>query len=160
LLGLQAVGEGDIIRRIDVFAAFMQRKGSLGDLRRFEPGYAPPYADAVDPLHHMAGMAMATSRGTVFVGPEAFEELRDSGACWIDVREPGEFDAAPITVDGITNIPLRQLRDRLGDLPKDSKIVILCQRGSRAYQAAIFLRDAGFDDIVVMGGGRSAITTA
>ncbi len=157
LLGLQGVGEGDIVRRVDVFSSYLQQQATFSNLLLFEPGYAPPYAEAVDPLHHLVGMANAECRGVTFLGPDSFEELKDKSPIWLDVREPPEYEAAPLQVAGIKNLPLNQLRDNLGDLPKDTKIVIVCQRGSRAYQAATILEDAGFGDVVVLGGGRSAI---
>ncbi len=157
LLGLQGVGKGDIVRRVDVFAAYLQYYGTLNDLLLFEPGYAPPYAEAVDPLHHLVGMAIAESRGVVFVGPDSFAQLRDESAVWLDVREPAEYEAAPLEVPGVKNLPLNELRENLDNLPKEAKIVIVCQRGSRAYQAATVLRDAGYSDVVVLAGGQSAI---
>ncbi len=157
LLGLQAVGEGDVARRIDVFATFLQFGATVDDLLNFEHGYAPPYAEAVDPLHHLAGMAKARERGTIITGPLAVCEFADEDVIWLDVREEAEQKDFPLELPGLQKFPLETLCARLGDLPSDRKIIIVCQRGSRAYQAAVFLQDAGFDDVLVLGGGRAML---
>ncbi len=69
LLGLQAAGSGDICRRIDVFSSLLQNKSTINDLLNFEHGYAPPYAEALDPLHQLAAMALAQKNGMSFIGP-------------------------------------------------------------------------------------------
>lgn len=157
LLGVQGVGQGDVVRRIDVFAGFLQHQATVDDLLDFEPGYAPPYAEAVDPLHHLAGMACAARRGTVFAGPEDVDQLSAANAVWLDVREPIEQEEYPLELPEVVKIPLDRLRQDAVDLPRDRKIVIVCQRGSRAYQAAVMLHDLGFEDVVVLGGGRAAL---
>ncbi|MEJ2720584.1 MAG: FAD-dependent oxidoreductase [bacterium] len=69
LLGLQAVGKGDIARRVDVFSSLLQHEADVEDIFDFEHGYAPPFSEALDPLHHLAGIARAVGRGVEFVGP-------------------------------------------------------------------------------------------
>ncbi|MFC1475951.1 FAD-dependent oxidoreductase [Candidatus Zixiibacteriota bacterium] len=157
LLGLQGVGGGEIARRIDVFSVFLRNDATIDDLLGFEPGYAPPFSEAVDPLHHLAGMARATSRGVVFINPGEFGQLSSAGVLWLDVREPVEQEELPFDLPEVVRIPLDRLRAEASDLPRDRKIVIICQRGSRAYQAAVFLKDAGFDDVVILSGGRAAL---
>ena len=53
----------------------------------------------------------------------------------------------------ILNIPLGSLRDRLAELPRDQRIVVVCKRGPRSYQAALILTAAGFKDVAILGGG-------
>lgn len=156
LLGLQAVGKGDICRRIDVFSSFLQRRGSVNDLLDFEQGYAPPYSEAIDPLHQMASIALAKERGLQFIGPAgAFP----SDAVYLDVRENVEAEADPWSPTGsgdVINIPLGELRDRLGELSRDRKTVLICRRGPRSYQAALILKKSGFNNVFVIGGGTTA----
>jgi len=156
LLGLQAVGRGDICRRVDVFSSFLQRNGTLEDLLDFEQGYAPPYSEALDPLHHLASVTAARKRGCVFISPNS-DHPRD--AIYLDVREPEEVSSEPWpSSEGIEllNIPLNDLRDRIGELDSGRKICIVCRRGPRSYQAAVILQQAGFDNVVLIGGGTQA----
>ena len=166
LLGLQAVGAGDICRRVDVVASFLQRKAGIEDLLDFEPGYAPPYAEALDPLYHLAAMAAARKRGISFLKPgldiDNFMEHNDfSNVIGLDVREPDEIEAQPWTLpekfDGqLVTIPLNDLKERLGELDRSKKILLMCRRGPRSYQAAHILRQAGFDDVHIVSGGAQA----
>jgi NADPH-dependent 2,4-dienoyl-CoA reductase/sulfur reductase-like enzyme/rhodanese-related sulfurtransferase len=155
LLGLQAVGAGDIFRRIDVFSSFLQRQGTLTDLLDFEHGYAPPYSEALDPLYQLASFAIARNRGLSVVSPY----VRDEGII-LDVREVDEIESEPWPTgpnQELINIPLGELRSRHGELDKGKKIIIACRRGPRSYQAGLILKHAGFDDVHVIGGGAQAL---
>ncbi len=151
LLGLQAVGLGDVLRRIDVMSALLSEGKHIDDLFDFEHGYAPPYSEALDPLHHLAGIANAKSRGIEFVAPIP----NDENVIWLDVREPEEAEGLPWPRTTIS-IPLNDLRERLHELNKSQQINIVCRRGPRSYQAAVILKRAGFDKVAVIGGGTQA----
>jgi rhodanese-related sulfurtransferase len=66
------------------------------------------------------------------------------------VREPVEL--AVENVPGAVNIPLGQLRARLGELPRDREIVVVCRSGQRAYYATRILLQNGFDARNASGG--------
>ena len=68
----------------------------------------------------------------------------------LDVREPVELavEQAP----GAVNIPLGQLRARLGELPRDREILVICRSGQRAYYATRLLRQHGFNARNLSGG--------
>jgi NADPH-dependent 2,4-dienoyl-CoA reductase/sulfur reductase-like enzyme/rhodanese-related sulfurtransferase len=160
LLGLQAVGAGDVCRRIDVFAAFLQNGARVGDLFDFEHGYAPPYAEALDPLHQMAGIARAQSRGVELVRPEiALEDDRDNHLLVLDVRERKEAEGRPLPERltparaEVVNVPLNELASRRQTLDRGARIVVVCQRGPRAYQAALMLKANGFERAGFLAGG-------
>src|SRR5258708_40098896 len=58
------------------------------------------------------------------------------------VRAPAEWRAGHIAAS--QHIPLGQLRDRLGELPKDGTILAVCRSGSRSDSAARGLRTLGY----------------
>jgi len=165
LLGLQAVGKGDICRRIDVFSAFLQRGATVADVFDHEHGYAPPFAEALDPLYHLAGVAVAAERGTAFVGPgcSGLDEAVGRDVVLLDVRETEESEDEPLpsSLTGAAArtvvIPLGELRSRLDELDKSARVVVICKRGPRSYQAALMLRAAGFDDVTVAAAGLHAL---
>lgn len=68
----------------------------------------------------------------------------------VDVREPVEFQQAHIA--GARLIPLGQLGSRLGEIPTDKQVLVVCQTGSRSGMAARQLAKAGYDVINVNGG--------
>jgi NADPH-dependent 2,4-dienoyl-CoA reductase/sulfur reductase-like enzyme/rhodanese-related sulfurtransferase len=156
LLGLQAVGEGDVCRRVDVVSALLRQRARVADLLDFEHGYAPPYSEAMDPLYHLAAMIQAQERaGLVFTSPQ-FTTKPDDCFQWLDVREDFESEAIPIpSIDAhaVVRIPLNELREQLDRLDPRRPVIIVCQRGPRAYQAARLLRHNGFDEVCILGGG-------
>ena len=161
ILGLQAAGNGDICRRVDTISALMQNGATVYDLLAFEHGYAPPYAEALDPLHHLAAMAEATRlRGITFINPGGDFSSFGADTIWLDVREPSEIETEPWPAGEnkgrLLAIPLNDLRDRLDELDKKSKFVIVCKRGPRSYQACTILKLAGFSDVSILSGGYQA----
>jgi len=159
LLGLQAAGPGDISRRIDVFSSFLLRRASVDDLLDFEHGYAPPFSEALDPLHHLAGIARAQQRGVNFENPGCACDFRK--VLWLDVRELEEAEENKWPVldeinSNYINIPLNDLRQNLDKIKNSDEIVIVCRRGPRSYQAALILKEAGFDNIHILSGGTQA----
>jgi adenylyltransferase/sulfurtransferase len=71
----------------------------------------------------------------------------------LDVREPHEYQIANI---GARLIPLRQLPEKLGELDRDSEIVVHCKSGQRSTQACEILRTAGFARVSNLAGGINA----
>ncbi len=84
------------------------------------------------------------------VTPEQAKELSDQGAYFIDVREPHEYKTghAPSAV----NIPLGSLDRRLGSIPKEREILVICQSGARSASASALLAKAGYTVFNVKGG--------
>jgi len=72
----------------------------------------------------------------------------------VDVREPWEHDKARI--DGATLIPMREIPARLGELPRDREIVLMCHHGSRSAQAAQWLAGNGVARVHNLAGGIDA----
>ncbi|MDP2996629.1 MAG: rhodanese-like domain-containing protein [Bryobacterales bacterium] len=110
--------------------------------------YAPQYGAAKDPVN-MAGMAAANvARGDVALA--RWDDLPDTGALLVDVRDPAEY--ARDHIDGAINIPLDQLRDRLNELPRDREIWVNCAAGQRSYYALRILKQRGFHARNLSGG--------
>lgn len=83
--------------------------------------------------------------------------------CWVaehlddvhvlDVRRQAEIDADLGTVKGSVVIPIDDLRDRVGEVPRDKPVVVLCRSGKRSAQATVILKNAGIEDVANIGGG-------
>ena len=63
------------------------------------------------------------------------------GVVIVDVRSPSEFASAHI--DEATNIPIGEFQNRIGEIPADRDIVLVCQSGVRSQEAARALRGTG-----------------
>jgi len=80
---------------------------------------------------------------------EAHAKLKDKPLV-LDVREKDEYRLGHI--DKAKNIPLGQIKNRLGELPQDRAIICVCQSGSRSRAATQQLRAAGLDALNLQGG--------
>lgn len=69
----------------------------------------------------------------------------------IDVREPSEYRSGYIP--GAKNIPLSQLPQRLGNIPKDKRIFLYCRSGMRSKNAAKLLQKNGYTTLAHLQGG-------
>jgi rhodanese-related sulfurtransferase len=76
---------------------------------------------------------------------------------FLDVRELEEMEAEPLNGAEVINIPLNDLRERLVELDRNRQIMLICKRGPRSYQAALILIHAGFEDVIILSGGVSAV---
>ncbi len=127
LLGVQVLGEDGVPKRIDSFAMAIQAGFTIYDLEESELCYAPPFGSAKDPVNFAGMVAADVLRGDM---PLSHWTSLD-GAFLLDVRSPSELEVESVT--GAFNIPLAQLRARLGELPSDREILVFCRSGQRAY---------------------------
>jgi rhodanese-related sulfurtransferase len=105
--------------------------------------YAPPFGSAKDPVN-LAGMAAQNvlSGDVALAQWSELASLDPAATLLLDVRSEAERQAGHIP--GSVHIPLPQLRQRLGELPKDKEIIVSCQSGQRSYFAARLLAQRGF----------------
>ena len=91
------------------------------------------------------------SESLELVSVEQLDALLANGAELIDVREKDERDTGYIA--GSRNIPYRLLALGETDLPRDKRIVTICETGPRAAIAASILARDGFDAHPIVNGG-------
>lgn len=85
------------------------------------------------------------------ISPQAVETgLAEGLALVLDVRQPEEHASGHIP--GCTLIPLGELPERLGELPTDRPLHVVCRVGGRSAQATAFLRAHGLDAHNMTGG--------
>ncbi len=178
ILGAQIVGSEGVDKRIDVIATAIRANMTAYDLAELDLAYAPPYSSAKDPVN-MAGFAICNIlEGLVdqvhwnealrltdpdrIAAMQAARSITDSEdddddseetdypPVLIDTRTPQEFECGH--VDWARNFPLDELRDHLGDLPADRRLIVYCHSGLRSYIACRLLSQEGFDCVNVAGG--------
>ena len=149
ILGAQAVGGAGVDKRIDVLAVAIQAEMTVFDLEEMELAYSPQYGSAKDPIN-MAGFVAAGMLRGDHPQMSVEEALGPEAPFLLDVRTPREFAAG--NLPGAVNIPLDELRSRLGELPGNRRIAVNCQVGQRGYLALRILRQAGFAAANVSGG--------
>ena len=150
LLGAQVLGERGIDKRVDVFATAIAGKMTVDDLENLDLAYSPPFGSANDPVNTAGFVAGHIARGDIpTVAPETWQP---AGEFLLDVRDADEVVELGKLKDAV-NIPLDELRDRLGELPHDRCIVVYCQKGQRGYLATCLLRGHGFEKATNLRGG-------
>lgn len=84
---------------------------------------------------------------------EALRLWQNKEAIIIDVRTPAEYRDGHIP--GVTNIPLDELEQRMNEVPKDKKVVLICRTGNRSAQGTKLLRSKGLSNVFNSTGGMS-----
>jgi NADPH-dependent 2,4-dienoyl-CoA reductase/sulfur reductase-like enzyme/rhodanese-related sulfurtransferase len=154
ILGLQAVGEGNVDKRVDVAATAITFGATVEELAQLDLAYAPPYSAAMDNLIVAADIVKNKLAGQgLGISPMEVKKKLDAGDDFIllDVRSPAEH--AEVAIEGATLIPLGMLREKLDDLPKDKEIIAFCKISLRGYEAQKILDAAGFEKTGFMDGG-------
>ncbi|MFO6421930.1 FAD-dependent oxidoreductase [Motilimonas sp. KMU-193] len=154
ILGAQAAGKDGVDKRIDVMAVAQRAGMTVEQLQHLELTYAPPYGSAKDVINQAAFVATNIIKGDAkAIHYDEIDQLNDNQVL-LDVRNPGELENVGM-IEGAINIPVDQLRQRIGELPKDKEIVIYCQVGLRGNVAYRQLVNHGFKARNLIGGYRT-----
>ncbi|GLI38794.1 FAD-dependent oxidoreductase [Geobacter hydrogenophilus] len=154
VLGLQAVGEGAVDKRVDAAAAAITFGATADQLSHLDLAYAPPYSAAMDNLIVAADILKNKLAGHAKgISPRKVKQMLDEGDDFIllDVRSPAEH--AEVGIEGATLVPLGILREKLEGLPRGREIVAFCKVSLRGYEAQKILEAAGFENAKFMDGG-------
>ncbi len=167
VLGLQGFGPmGDgISARIDAAAAYISMGASIDDFGTLEMAYAPPFSAAIDSINALAyvadnlcdGRLRKTSLDIFLAWMEDFSTQSDWLA--LDIRHP--IEAGPFVekfgADKWLAIPYNEIRVRYKELPKDKKLIILCDAGTRSFEMQTFLDSVDIRNTQVVSGGLNMI---
>jgi len=72
----------------------------------------------------------------------------------LDVREPWEVEIAAL--QGSLCVPMGEVPGRMGELPGEVPLVVLCHHGGRSMRVTAWLRSRGLATAVNLGGGIDA----
>ena len=153
ILGAQAVGADGVDKRIDVLATAIRAGLTVFDLEELELSYAPPYGSAKDVLNYAGFVAANVIRGDAKLCHTNDVLSPSDDLVLLDVRTAKELAAG--TIPGSVHIPVDDLRERLGELPKDKEILAFCQVGLRGYLACRILSQNGYRCRNLTGGYRT-----
>lgn len=157
LIGIEGVGLGDVMKRVDVAITAMTAHMTVDDVAQLDLAYAPPYSEAMDVLIHGAnilrnkldGLLKGVTSTQLKAACDAGEDLMI-----LDVRTPDEHQSGRIP--GSTLIPLGAVRNRAGEIPRDKRVVAYCKTSLRAWEAICMLNGLGYDNVEILDGGFTA----
>ena len=154
ILGAQIVGYDGVDKRIDVIATAITAGLKADGLKNLDLVYAPPYSSAKDPVNMVGFVAENMKNGIVkqFYYEDIAALRAREDVILLDTRTTFEYMRG--AADGFINIPLDDLRERMGELDKTKRIYVMCQSGLRSYLATRILMQNGFDAYNFAGGFR------
>jgi NADPH-dependent 2,4-dienoyl-CoA reductase/sulfur reductase-like enzyme/rhodanese-related sulfurtransferase len=161
VLGIQGVGpmgEGTV-GRINAVASILKYKPTVEDIGNLELAYSPPFSAAMDILNALGNTAENILAGkNRVVDVDEFDELwkqRESGdVVFLDCR--GWGNAEPFVnkyPQHWKSLPQDELRARMAEVPRDKKLVLICNTGVRSYEAQVTLDEMGIKDSCNLQGG-------
>ncbi len=154
LLGAQIVGGEGVDKRIDVLAAAIHAGMNAIQLKDLDLAYAPPYSSAKDPVNMAGFMIENLSKGVVkqFRVSDVASLPQDGSVTLLDARTEREYSRGHI--EGFRNIPVDELRERLGEIETGKPVYVICQSGLRSYIACRILAGHGYEAYNFSGGFR------
>ncbi|MFH1147393.1 MAG: FAD-dependent oxidoreductase [Pseudomonadota bacterium] len=156
VLGIQGLGKGEVVKRIDVTATAMMLGASIDQMADLDLGYAPPYSSALDNVIEAANVLRNKIDGIAEgIRPEDLREKVEKQEDFIilDCRTPKEVEKAGLGAKQVVAIPLGQVRSRLDELDRDKEVITFCKIGLRSYETARILKGAGFKNVKFVDGG-------
>jgi len=164
--GMQgACVDGDALKaRIDAVAGVLEyARPVIDDISNLEVAYAPPFAAAMDAVNTVANVAdnVVSGRFRAITGDEfmkLWHDRQSNDVFFIDMRPPKASKKVEAQYPEWHAIPLEEVEKRLGEIPKDRPVAVICNSGLRAYEGLLILKNHGIKDITNSMGGMQAVT--
>ncbi|MBW1771537.1 MAG: FAD-dependent oxidoreductase [Deltaproteobacteria bacterium] len=165
ILGIQGLGDkGDgMVGRINAVASILKSRPTTEEISNMELAYSPPFTAAMDILNALGNTADNILNGmNRVVDVEEFSDMWNEKereeTYFLDCR--GWGNAEPFVTKyplHWKSIPQDELRTRLAEVPKDKRIVLICNTGVRSYEAQITLDQMGIKNTLNLQGGVAAL---
>ena len=158
ILGVQALGKGEVDKVVDICVAAIAMKATADDMSDMDFAYAPPFSTAIHPLAHTVNVLMNKMDGALdSFTPAEFEDGKAEGYRIIDASPAPAIEGAPY-------VDLTKVRGEAEGLGKDEPLLLVCAKGKRAYLTQNLLKYYGYTNTKVLEGGllfnRAAIEEA
>jgi NADPH-dependent 2,4-dienoyl-CoA reductase/sulfur reductase-like enzyme/rhodanese-related sulfurtransferase len=152
ILGVQGVGEKGVDKRIDVLSTAIKANMKITELQELELSYSPPYGSAKDLINMIGYIAQNRILGlTQVIRADQVDSYQAQGTIFVDVRSPMERLAYGHIANDV-HMDIDVFYKQYSSLPKDKKIVVYCDVGSKGYNAERILRSQGYDVYNLEGG--------
>jgi NADPH-dependent 2,4-dienoyl-CoA reductase/sulfur reductase-like enzyme/rhodanese-related sulfurtransferase len=165
VLGIQGLGnKGDgMVGRINAVAAILKSKPTVSEISNLELPYSPPFSSAMDILNALGNTAENILAGkNRVIDADQFvdwwKNREDRSTICLDCRGWGNAESFVNKYpDHWKSIPQDELRARFEDVPKDKKLVLICNTGVRSYEAQLILDRVGLKNTYNLQGGVAAL---
>jgi len=151
ILGAQAVGKGNVDKRIDVIATAILMDATVEELSESELAYAPLFSTPRNAVNQSSLVAINLINNRYNQVPVTeVRELVEEDAFIVDVREADEYAESHLV--NSVNIPLSELRERTDEIPKDEPVYLHCRSAQRSYNAVLALQGMGYKNVTNISG--------
>lgn len=147
LLGVQVIGSGAIDKVVDIAVTGMMCKATLADLADMDLAYAPPFSTAIHPFEHTLNVLRNKIRGTFETfTPAEYAAGAAEGYKVIDACLQPSIAGAPY-------VDLTTVEGAIDGLALDENILLVCNKGKRAYLLQNRMKYYGYTNTKVLEGG-------
>lgn len=146
LLGIQIIGAGNVDKMVDIAVTGLNMNAVLEDFENADYAYAPPFSTAIHPFTQAASILLNKIEGTMkSMTPKEYAEGKAKDYKVLDVSSEPKIRGAKF-------VDLSTFDGNLPDCSKDEKLLLVCNRGRRAYFAQRRMMSAGYTQTVVLEG--------
>lgn len=149
LLGVQVVGSGAVDKIVDIAVTGITMKASLTDLADMDLAYAPPFSTAIHPFEHTLNILLNKIQGSF----ETFTPAEYAAGAAEDYRVV-DGCMSP-SIEGATYVELTDVNGPIEGLDPEEKLLLVCNKGKRAYLLQNRLRSYGYKNTKALEGGIS-----
>lgn len=145
LLGVQAIGKGAVDKIVDIAVTALTLKASVYDLVNMDLAYAPPFSTAIHPFTTALNVLINKLEGRLesckLSDIESLKDYKVMDVCLIP------------TLDGVQYVELSDINGPVDGYRPEDKILLVCNKGRRAYLTQSRLKHFGYMNTVVLEGG-------
>ena len=147
LLGIQVIGAGAVDKVVDIAVTGIMMKATLTDLADMDLAYAPPFSTAIHPFAHTLNVLMnkISGRFETFTPAQyaagAAEGYRVVDACLVP------------SIGGAPYVDLTTVEGPVEGLDPEEKLLLVCNKGKRAYLLQNRMKFYGYKNTRVLEGG-------
>lgn len=147
VLGLQVMGSGAVDKVVDVVVTAISMGATLHDLEDLDLAYAPPFSTAIHPLVHTVNVMFNKLKGAYeTITPEEYMNGAAEGYTVLDA-------CLVPTLEGKEYLDLPTITGKLPNHDLDEKMLLICNKGKRAYMVQNRLKYYGYTNTKVLEGG-------
>lgn len=153
LLGVQVLGKGNVDKVVDIAVTAISMGAALEDLQYCDFAYAPPFSTAIHPFETAVNVLLNKLSGDYMtVTPLEFAQGLAQDRRIIDTSlQP--------SLAGSTYVELTSVEGAVEGIGQDEKLLLVCNKGRRAYLLQNRLRYYGYKDVRVLEGGTTFNTS-
>lgn len=147
LLGIQVIGQGNVDKMVDIAVTGISLKATLMQLADMDLSYAPPFSTAIHPLAHTLNVLMNKIDGTMesFTPGEYLDGEADDYRVIDTCKVP--------SIEGAIYVNLTDVTGVIPGVEVDEKLLLVCNRGRKAYLLQNRMKAAGYKNTRVLEGG-------